>query len=100
MRASSASARAGMIASSSCDEPARSVSFTASRYESVAAITSLPGSKRARIPVSTGRDSSRDAERDTCATVSSSASASTVKICVSSTSGSRGKSSALYVCSR
>ena len=54
MRASSVSARAGMIASSSCVEPARSVSLTASLYESVAAITSLPGSKRARIPVSTG----------------------------------------------
>ena len=32
--------------------------------------------------MSTGRDSSRDADRDTCATVSSNASASTVKICV------------------
>ena len=43
MRASSVSARAGMIASSSCVDPGRSVSLTASRYESVAAITSLPG---------------------------------------------------------
>ena len=39
------------------------VSLTDSRYESVAAMTSLPPSKRTRMPVSTGRDSSRDAAR-------------------------------------
>ena len=43
--------------------PSSSVSLTDSRYESVAAITSLPASKRTRTPVSTGRDSSRDAAR-------------------------------------
>ena len=43
IRASSWSARAGMIASSSGSVPRRGVSLTASRYESVAAMTSLPG---------------------------------------------------------
>ena len=44
---------------------ASAVSFTARRYESVAAMTSFPASNRTRMPVSTGRDSSRDAERAT-----------------------------------
>ena len=78
MRASSCSARAGMIASRSGSVPSTGVSLTASRYESVAAITILPGSKRTRMPVSTGRLSSRDALRPTRATVSISASRSTV----------------------
>ena len=80
--------------------PSSAVSLTESRYESVAAITSLPGSKRTRTPVSTGRDSSRDAERLTRATVSSSVSRSTSCRSAASTSGSRGKSSAVYVFSR
>ena len=100
MRASSCSARAGMIASSSGSDPATGVSLTASRYESVAAITILPGSKRTRIPVRTGRLSSRDAERPTRVTVSISASRSIACSGVASTSGNRGKSSAEYVCNR
>ena len=70
------------------------VSFTDSRYESVAAMTSLPAPKRTRIPVSTGRDSSRDAERETRSIVSSSDGRSTREVATTSTSGSRGKSSA------
>ena len=77
IRASSVSARAGMIASSSVRASPSGVSLTESRYESVAAMTSLPASKRTRMPVSTGRDSSRDADRATRAIVSSSASRST-----------------------
>ena len=50
-------------ASSSGTSPLSSVSLTESRYESVAAITILPGSKRTRMPVRTGRLSSRDALR-------------------------------------
>ena len=64
-RASSWSARPGTIASSSGAEPVSSVSLTARRYESVAAITSLPSVNETRIPVSTGRDSSREAARAT-----------------------------------
>ena len=45
-----------------------------SRYESVAAMTSFPPSKRTRMPVSTGRDSSREAERPTREIVSRNAS--------------------------
>ena len=97
MRASSPSARAGMIASSSGTSPLSSVSFTDRRYESVAAITSFPASNRTRIPVSTGRDSSRDAERETRETVSSSDCRSTVNVPTASRSGRRGKSSAAYV---
>ena len=65
MRASSCSARLGTIASSSGTVPSSSVSLTARRYESVAAMTSLPPVKLTRMPVSTGRDSSRDAARAT-----------------------------------
>ena len=63
-RASSWSARAGTIASSSQAGAGSSsvVSLTLSRYESVAAITSFSPSKRTRMPVSTGRDSSREAD--------------------------------------
>jgi hypothetical protein len=82
-----------MIASSSGSSPFTRVSLTASRYESVAAITIFPGSKRTRIPVSTGRLSSRDAERPTRATVSTSASRSIACSWAVSTSGRRGKSS-------
>ena len=64
MRTSSWSARAGMIASRSGPDAESGVSFTASRYESVAAITSLSPSKRTRTPVRTGRDSSREARAD------------------------------------
>ena len=96
MRESSVSARAGTIASSSAPSlPAISVSLTESRYESVAAIISFPPSKRTRIPVSTGRDSSREAERATRETVSRNAARSTVNVCALSASGSFGKSSAL-----
>ena len=98
-RESSVSARAGMIASSSGAVSPSSVSFTESRYESVATMTSLPASKRTRIPVRTGRDSSRDAERATRSTVSSSASRS-IECSCASTAGSRGKSSALKTFSR
>ena len=83
-----------MIASSSGAASPSSVSFTESRYESVATITSLPASKRTRMPVSTGRDSSREADRATRSTVSSSASRS-IECSCASTAGSRGKSSAL-----
>ena len=75
-------------------------SSEAARDESVAAITILPVSKRTRIPVSTGRLSSRDALRPTRATVSIRASRSTVCRTPVSTSGRRGKSSAEYVWSR
>ena len=100
MRASSWSARAGMIASRSGSVPSTGVSLTASRYESVAAITTLPGSNRTRMPVRTGRLSSRDALRPTREIVSTSASRSTECSASDSTSGRRGKSSAEYVCSR
>jgi hypothetical protein len=60
-------------------------------------MTTLSPSKRTRIPVSTGRDSSRDAERLTRAIVSRNASRLTVKAVSSSISGKRGKSSAPYV---
>ena len=53
-----------------------------------------------RMPVSTGRDSSRDAARATRAIVSSSDSRSTANVATASTSGRRGKSSALYVLQR
>ena len=98
-RDSSVSARAGMIASSSGAASPSSVSLTESRYESVATMTSFPASKRTRIPVSTGRDSSREAERATRSMVSSSASRS-IACSWASTAGSRGKSSALKTCSR
>ena len=98
-RDSSVSARAGMIASSSGAAESSSVSLTESRYESVATMTSFPASKRTRIPVSTGRDSSREAERATRSMVSSNASRS-IACSWASTAGSRGKSSALKTCSR
>ena len=63
-------------------------------------MTSFPGSKCTSTPVSTGRDSSREAERLTRATVSSNVWRSTSCSSIPSVSGSRGKSSALYVCSR
>ena len=62
-------------------------------------MTSLPLPNCTRMPVSTGRDSSRDAARATRAIVSSSDSRSTANVATASTSGSRGKSSALYVLS-
>ena len=98
-RDSSVSARAGMIASSSGAAASSSVSLTESRYESVATMTSFPASKRTRIPVSTGRDSSREAERATRSMVSSSASRS-IACSWASTAGRRGKSSALKTCRR
>ena len=99
MRASSCSARAGTIASSSGTVPSSVVSLTASRYESVAAMTSVPAVNCTRMPVSTGRDSSRDAARATRWIVSSSGSRSTANVVTASSSGRRGKSSGLYVCS-
>ena len=99
MRASSCSARLGMIASSSAAGEPSDVSLTASRYESVAAITSLSPANWTRTPVSTGRASSREAARATRSIVSSSGSRSTANVAVSVSSGSRGKSSALNVCS-
>ena len=59
----------------------------ASRRMLAAAMTSLPPSKRARMPVNTGRDSSREAERETRATVSSNASLSTLNVPIASTNG-------------
>ena len=56
-------------------------------------MTIFPGSKRTRIPVSTGLLSSRDAERPTRLTVSISASPSTGNSSIASMSGSLGKSS-------
>ena len=88
IRESSVSARAGTIASSSAPAASSSsVSLTDIRYESVAAMTSFAPSKRTSTPVSTGRDSSRDAERATFETVSRNAALSTVKVCAPSTSG-------------
>ena len=100
MRVTSESARAGTIASSSGASPSMAVSRTDMRYESVAAITSLAGSKRTSTPVSTGRDSSREAARLTCEAVSTNVSASMVKSVAPAASGKRGKSSALSVFSR
>ena len=97
MRASSCSARLGTMASSSGAGESSAVSFTASRYESVAAITSLSPANWTSTPVRTGRASSREAARATRPIVSSSASRSTVNVSVSVSSGNRGKSSALYV---
>ena len=54
-------ARAGMIASSSAEPASRAVFLTASRYESVATIRRTWSSIETRIPVSTGRVSSREA---------------------------------------
>ena len=84
-----------MIASRLGAASESSVSLTASRYESVAAMMSFDPSNCTSTPVSTGRDSSRDAARDTRPIVSSSAPASTLEVCTVSTSGSRGKSSTL-----
>ena len=60
---------------------------------------SFPSPKRTRTPVSTGRDSSREAERPTRVIVSRSAARATPNVCAASTSGSLGKSSAECVCS-
>ena len=69
------------------------VSLNESRYESVAAISSRVPSNRTWIPVSTGRDSSFEADRATRSIVSSSEAVAIV--CgARSTDGSRGKSSA------
>ena len=67
-RRTSSSARAGTIASSSGTSPSIGVSLYESRYESVAAMTSFPSPKRTRMPVSTGRASSRETARPTEAT--------------------------------
>ena len=56
-------------------------------------MTSFDPSNWTSTPVSTGRDSSRDAARETLPIVSSNAPASTLEVCTDSTSGSRGKSS-------
>ena len=88
-----------MIASSSGPPDASSVSLTAMRYESVAAIVSCEPSNLTRIPVSTGRDSSREAARETRWTVSSSDAAST-SWSGTSIDGSRGKSSAAKTLTR
>ena len=56
-------------------------------------MTSFSPSKRTRMPVSTGRDSSREAERPTREIVSRNASRSTAKAVSGSISGKRGKSS-------
>ena len=60
--------------------PSSVVSLTARRYESVAAMTSVPPVNWTRMPVSTGRDSSRDAARATRPIVSSSGSRSTANV--------------------
>ena len=79
MRASSCSARAGTLASKLPASGASSVvSMTLRRYESVATIRSSCPEADTRIPVSTGRVSSRDAERATFATVSANAWAGTL----------------------
>jgi hypothetical protein len=67
--------------------------LTAIRYESVAAMVSFEPSNRTRIPVSTGRDSSRDAARETRCTVSSSE-VESISCSGTSIAGSLGKSSA------
>jgi len=76
-----------------------SVSLTANRYESVAAMISCSPSKRTRTPVRTGLDSSRDAARPTLSIVSSSAGAS-MRWSGMSSGGRRGKSSALKTFTR
>ena len=62
-------------------------------------MTSRSPSNRTRTPVSTGRDSSRDAARPTLSIVSSSAFVS-MRCSETSSGGRRGKSSALYTLSR
>ena len=93
MRPSSVRARAGMIASRSGPDCSSSVCLNERRYESVAAMNSWVPSKRTWIPVSTGRDSSFEAERATRSTVSSS-DAVAIVCGAGSTDGRRGKSSA------
>ena len=83
-----------MIASRSGPEVSSDVSFTARRYESVAAMTSLSPSNFTRMPVRTGRDSSREAARATFSIVASRAGAA-IACSGTSSGGSRGKSSAL-----
>ena len=58
-------------------------------------MTILPAVNWTSTPVSTGRDSSRDAARATRPIVSSSDSRSTENVAIESTSGRRGKSSGL-----
>ena len=79
IRASSWSARAGTFASKDpSSSGSRRVSLTLSRYESVATMRSSPPDADTRMPVSTGRVSSREAERATVVMVSTKASPGTV----------------------
>ena len=82
MRPTSCMARAGMIASLDSESPmvvASSVSFIESRYESVVTIRTRDSSKLIRMPVRTGLVSSREYDRETFSTVSTSTSPDIVK---------------------
>src|SRR3954466_6323990 len=98
IRASSASARAGTLAS---NEPSsalsRRVSLTERRYESVATIRSSWPDAVTRMPVRMGRVSSREALRCTRVTVSTNAPPGTETTASPAASGKGGKSSARSV---
>jgi hypothetical protein len=70
------------------------------RYESVVTILTLFSSKLIRIPVKTGRVSSREYDRDTFSTVSTSTSPLILNAASASKPGSCGKSSAAYALMR
>src|SRR5918997_3907371 len=98
MRATSCIARAGMIASLEPSKAvvASSVSLMLRRYESVVTIRTRESSKLIRIPVNTGRVSSREYDLATFSTVSTSNSPLILKALSASKPGSCGKSSAPY----
>jgi len=96
--ASSWSARAGTFTSNAAVSGASSaVSFTLSRYESVATIRSSRSVAETRIPVSTGRVSSREADPATFSAVSTKAPTGTETPSSELGSGNGGKSSARSV---
>ena len=92
MRLSSCRARAGTLAVKVSSRPVTEVSLTLSRYESVATMRSVCPSIDTRMPVSTGRVSSREAAFATRSTVAEITAASSVAVCSGSSSGRRGKS--------
>ena len=94
IRPSSCSVRAGTFASSDpLSSESSLVSFTPSRYESVATMRSSLPLAVTRTPVRCGRVSSREAARATRAIVSTNAAAGTVMLPSAGGSGSFGKSS-------
>src|SRR5215207_9504796 len=102
IRETSCIARAGMIASLEPSNAvvASSVSLMLRRYESVVTILTLFSSKLMRIPVKTGRVSSREYDRETFSTVSTSTSPLILNAASASKPGSCGKSSAAYALMR